>query len=293
MDELGGSMKACEKCGMENREGSVFCSNCGSELSGKVKKIEEVKPQIEKPIQGNWKSIYELNGALVIDARFTILIAFFGGVIAAIIGGGIWAAIEIKTGYEYGILAWGISWVISFVILLSSRNRRGIPLQIIGVLISIFGIFIGKFICYSYLVLEGISKESWGLEFFRVVSKWTQFSFLLQEFIKSHAFFLSLFDIVWYGLAIITPWRILKAKKISANLSGRIIPSCPKCKSKFVLPIVYDYTESIMKEAKEGKLIIAEYKKDGENPQWHCSMCRNEWSDQGYYENLKNSTEPL
>ena len=55
-------------------------------------------------------------------------------------------------------------------------------------------------------------------------------------------------------------------------------PSCPSCKSKKVIPVIYGLPgNELMKEAEEGKVALGGCVINGNESMWHCIECGDEW----------------
>jgi len=137
----------------------------------------------------------------------SILPALFGGGLAAVVGGVIWGLIVIATGYVIGFMAWGIGWLAGFSVVLFSKGRKGVPLQVIAVLSSVFGIVIGKYFTFFHYLKEEVTKK-YGAEAASNLSIFSER--VIQFFIDNIGSMLSGFDILWVILAVITAWRIPK-----------------------------------------------------------------------------------
>lgn len=137
----------------------------------------------------------------------SILAALFGGGLAAVVGGVIWGLIVIATGYVIGFMAWGIGWLAGFAVVLFSKGRKGVPLQVIAVLSSVFGIVIGKYFTFFHYLKEEVTKK-YGVGAAFNLSIFSER--VIQFFIGNIGSMLSGFDILWVILAVITAWRIPK-----------------------------------------------------------------------------------
>jgi len=137
----------------------------------------------------------------------SIVPAILGGGVAAVVGGGMWGAIALATGHVVGFMAWGIGLLCGFAVLLFSRGRRGIPLQVIAVLSSILGITIGKYICFFHIFKKMIA-EKYGAEIASTLPITS--GKVIQFFIERIGSMVSGYDIIWVLLAVVTAWRIPK-----------------------------------------------------------------------------------
>lgn len=132
----------------------------------------------------------------------SIIPSLFGGFMAAIIGGIVWGLIVKFTGYEVGYMALGIGALSGVAVLLFAKGKRGIPLQVIAVLSSIFGIIVGKYF-YFYYILKEVLLDEYGLEILSIFS-----SEVMNFFIESIGEMADPFDILWLILAIAAAWTI-------------------------------------------------------------------------------------
>ncbi|WP_055109264.1 hypothetical protein [Paenibacillus ihumii] len=116
--------------------------------------------------------------------------------IAAIIGGAVWALIVVVTEYEVGIVAWAIGGLAAFAVSFFAKRVTRAH-QLLSVVASLLGILLGKYFVYGYFLIgeaEGI-LSMFQLEVIRLFPQ----------------FFSSLFsgmDIIFVLLAIITAWQL-------------------------------------------------------------------------------------
>ena len=146
-------------------------------------------------------------------AMSSIIPALVGGFLAAVIGGVIWGWLVIATEYEFGIIAWGIGGLTGFAVVLFSKGRKGVPLQVIAILSSVLGIAIGKYFTFFHFLKEAVAKEH-GQEVASDISIFSERA--IQFFIENIGSIVSGYDILWVILAVITAWRIPKG--IGINL---------------------------------------------------------------------------
>jgi hypothetical protein len=161
------------------------------------------------------RTIYDEIVALVQKEQFSASAAapgLLGGVLAALLGGGIWAGIAVMTDYELGIIAWAIGGLCGFGVVLLAQGRKGAPLQVIAVLTSVFGILVGKYFTFYYILRQAMLEE-YGEE---AVAEFTITSMnTIQFFVQSLGEMVSGYDALWVILAVITAWRIPKGSGIS------------------------------------------------------------------------------
>lgn len=128
-------------------------------------------------------------------------LGLLGGVLAAVLGGAVWAVLTYATNTEIGIVAWGIGWLTGLAVVLFSRGGRGVPFQIAAAACAVLGIVIGK---YGSIFLFA-NKESGG--------ELSPFDPRLVElfFTKAGEWF-SGYDLLWVGLAVVTAFGIPKVR---------------------------------------------------------------------------------
>lgn len=131
--------------------------------------------------------------------------AIVGAVIAAVLGGGIWGAIEIFTGYEVGYVAWGVGLLSGAAVVLFAKGRRGEPLQFIAVVSSMAGIVIGKYVAFHHVLAQAVTNR-YGADAAAQVSILSENT--IHFFIGHISSMFGGFDILWVVLAVITAWRI-------------------------------------------------------------------------------------
>lgn len=128
-----------------------------------------------------------------------------GGVLAAIVSGAVWALIVRLTKYEIGFMAWGLGVVVGAAVVMFARGRRGVGLQIVAVLASMFGIIVGKYMILVYLLHQMTLKEH-GAQAAAAITYWSPK--VMQFVISRLAAFASPYDALWIILAVVTAWKI-------------------------------------------------------------------------------------
>lgn len=131
--------------------------------------------------------------------------AVLGGLLGAVLGGGIWALVVVATEYEIGFMAWGIGALCGFAVLLFARGRRGKPLQVIAVVSSLLGIFIGKYGAFYYVFKNAIASE-WGEKAAEEMSLFSPE--MLDFFVSNLDSMVTVHDLLWVVLAVVTAWSI-------------------------------------------------------------------------------------
>jgi hypothetical protein len=142
-------MVKCENCGNEILEGQeveirgkkksdpivTICSNCAMSL--------------EKVFQTETEDI-NLPGA----------VGF--GVAAALITSFMWYAIVVFSGYELGIIAIGVGWVVAQAVILGSGRKRGPNLQILSILLIAVAMGLSEYLIVRHFIVQSLSEELTG-----------------------------------------------------------------------------------------------------------------------------------
>ena len=78
-----------------------------------------------------------------------IVLPALGALLAAIIGGVIWAAFGVISDYELGIIAWAIGGLAGYAVVLFSNRQTTQIHQVMAVIASLIGIVLGTFLLFS------------------------------------------------------------------------------------------------------------------------------------------------
>lgn len=145
------------------------------------------------------------------SASISYVGAVVGGIIGAGIGGAIWAGVAVLFDVEIGFLAILVGALVGGGVVLGAGQRRGMPYQLISVVIAALGILIGKYITiYHFFRLEVINQfgeASWNELGFSVLS-----GEYFQLFVEILPETFEILDIVFFGIAIYTAFGIPKAR---------------------------------------------------------------------------------
>ncbi len=170
-------VKSCPKCGVAVPQGEDECPGCGIFLSkyekAMARKAEREAasaidygagsaplPMTPENVAANLTAarMMEANSmaasgqAADIDGGVLIKAVIAGG-FAALIAGIVWAVIGILTGYEIGYAAIGVGFLVGMAISVVAGGG-GVPLVVIGMVSSLAGIFIGKYIWIHHMFNE-------------------------------------------------------------------------------------------------------------------------------------------
>ena len=136
------------------------------------------------------------------------LTAALAGLAAAIVGGVIWALIVRWSDYEIGFVAWGIGFIVGTAVVFGAQQVRGVPLQVIAVVLALLGIVVGKYLAFVWVGQDELGDSGFELP---VLSKDT---FDLFWDLRNDIW--SFWDLLWVGLAVVTAFRIPQVEHAEA-----------------------------------------------------------------------------
>ncbi len=141
--------------------------------------------QVAEVVEG-----HSLNaGNLLQEQNFPL--AVFAGVVAALVGAGIWAGVTIVTGYQIGYMAIGVGFLVAIAIRVAGKGLTS-KFQILGALLALAGCLLGNFLTVYYFI-----GQNEGLGFFEVMSLINPAA--IPEVMIST---FSAMDLLFYGIAI-------------------------------------------------------------------------------------------
>ena len=119
----------------ENTETQLHCGNCGNPVSDAYFTLNDAC--VCARCEGLVREAGLPGSALARGAG-----AIAAGSLAAAVGGGLWLLITELTGYEIGLIAIAVGWMVGLAIQIGNRGVGGIPYQILAI-----------FLCYSAIVM--------------------------------------------------------------------------------------------------------------------------------------------
>jgi hypothetical protein len=131
--------------------------------------------------------------------------AALAGLVAAIVGAVVWGLIVRWTDYEVGFVAWGIGFIVGTAVVLGAQGARGVPLQIIAVVLAAVGVVLGKYLAFVWIGQDELDKAGIELPLF---SKDT-----VDLFWDAKSDIWSGWDLLWAGLAVVTAFRIPQVER--------------------------------------------------------------------------------
>jgi hypothetical protein len=87
--------------------------------------------------------------------------ALLFGVGAAIVSTLVWYGIVALTRYQLGIIAVGVGWLVGMGIRLGSGQKRGVPLQIISVAITLIAMTTSEYLVARHFAVQALATEGY------------------------------------------------------------------------------------------------------------------------------------
>jgi hypothetical protein len=128
------------------------------------------------------------------------LTAALAGLAAAIVGGVVWGLIVRWSGYEIGFAAWGIGFIVGTAVVFGAQRQRGMPLQLIAVVLALAGIVLGKYLAFVWIGQDELGKAGIELPVFSTDT--------MRLFWDLKSDIWGGWDLLWVGLAVVTAFRI-------------------------------------------------------------------------------------
>lgn len=157
------------------------------------------------------ESVYREAKEVVFDERpntLDVVQGAVGGMLMAVLGGAIWAALATISEVEVGFLAWGIGAACGYAVVKAAKGRRGLAMQLIAVASSVFGFLLAKYGTF-FFSLKQLFIEELGLA---SVLDMTMFSTaILGIFLETLPSMLNPWIALWVMLSIATAWLIPKS----------------------------------------------------------------------------------
>jgi len=123
-----------------------------------------------------------------------IALPALGALLAAVVGGVLWAVIAISTDYEIGLIAWAIGGLAATAVIRLNQGPTTRLHQFIAVFASLLGIFLGKYFIFAYIINDGMEGMF--------------ASGLLSIFLQNIREFFGGMDIIFVLMAVVTAWQM-------------------------------------------------------------------------------------
>ncbi|WP_339276158.1 hypothetical protein MKY59_04270 [Paenibacillus sp. FSL W8-0426] len=135
------------------------------------------------------------------EKRISIVLPIVGALIAAILGGALWAVIAAQTEKEIGLIAIVIGAMAGYAVVLFSNKRIATIHKIIAVVFSLVGILLGKYFTATYFTAELFNDTS-VMDLVFTGEMISAFAENIQEYFSDPL------DALFILLAVVSAWRI-------------------------------------------------------------------------------------
>ena len=146
-----------------------------------------------------------------LESEQNIVAGLSGGLVAAVVGAGIWAAITVMTGYQIGWMAVGVGFLVGYAVRTMGKGIIG-TFGFIGAGCALIGCLLG-----NVLSTAGFISMQEAIPFMDVVlSVLSQPAFMIDILIATF----SPIDLLFYGIAIYQGYKFSFREVTEADLSG-------------------------------------------------------------------------
>lgn len=131
-----------------------------------------------------------------------------GGVLAAVLGGSIWAALATLADMEVAFVAWIIGALCGFAVLQMANGTRGKSVQWVAVACSLFAVLLGKYGTFFFSLRQLFVEELGAAS----VTDMSMFSTaIVGIYLESIPSMINPWLALWIFLAVFTAWLIPKS----------------------------------------------------------------------------------
>ncbi|MDH3751464.1 MAG: hypothetical protein OEU40_12780, partial [Gammaproteobacteria bacterium] len=122
--------------------------------------------------------------------------AVLAGLVAAVVGAGIWAAVTVASGYQIGWIAIGIGFAVGFTIRIVGKGMDQIY-GVAGAVLSLIGCALGNLLTMTYFI-----ADAEGIPYLEILSQLN-----LDVAIEIMTATFEPMDILFYGIAVYFGYR--------------------------------------------------------------------------------------
>jgi hypothetical protein len=141
-----------------------------------------------------------------------LLPAIIGALVGAIIGAIIWAVVGIVTNNELGLVAIVVGLLAGGGALVGAGMKRGISFQLVGVVMAVLGIVIGKYLLYYHFNTRALIAE-YGQDVFNQTGITLLNGEVIQAFFTDFGSLIEGLDFLFFGLAILIAFGVPAPRK--------------------------------------------------------------------------------
>jgi hypothetical protein len=142
-------------------------------------------------------------------AEQSMPLALAAGVVAALVGAGIWAVVTDSTGFTIGWMAVGVGFIVGYSVRFLGKGIER-PFQYVGAACALLGCVLG-----NYLAVAGLAAQDMHLDVFTVISRipLNQVGSLMQASFQP-------IDLLFYAIAVYEGYRFSLRRITPAELAA-------------------------------------------------------------------------
>lgn len=139
-------MATCGNCGVGIQDGqeallrgkgkqaatAAICSNCASDLESAL------RAETENP---------------------NLLVALLLGLLAALGSSLIWYGLVAVTGYQLGIIAIGVGWLVAQAVVIGAGRKRGLKVQAISIVAVVIAMALGEYLLVRHYAIQALEIQ--------------------------------------------------------------------------------------------------------------------------------------
>ncbi len=143
----------CPSCAEPLNPTDVLCVQCGFHLKKrkKIRVSQEEQADAHSRNEPSRRKLDQRKGRKNINLR-TFLRGALLSLVGALLGGGIWTAIALTTGYSLGFLAWVIGGLAGLGMLLGHDNEGSVLAGITASVMALVGCVFGKVLWFAFII---------------------------------------------------------------------------------------------------------------------------------------------
>lgn len=135
-------MWKCYRCGKELGDSINICPGCGAGKST----VETAAPDTSVQTEPEDKNLVR---------------AVIVGLLAAVVSSVVWYGAVVITGYQLGILAIGVGWLIAGAVVMGSGGKRGPAFQLISVILIVIAMGLSQYLIVRHFLNLELVKNGY------------------------------------------------------------------------------------------------------------------------------------
>jgi len=181
-------MWKCYRCGKELEDSINICPGCGAGKST----VDIAAPDSTVQTEPEDKNLVR---------------AIIFGLVAAVVSSVVWYGAVVITGYQLGILAIGVGWLIASAVVMGAGGKRGPAYQFISVILIVIAMGLSEYLVVRHFLNQELVKR--GIEELPLLVSFQSILELIWMSVKE-----SPLTLIFWGIAIYEGITLPAAKSI-------------------------------------------------------------------------------